>query len=97
MKILSERAGVHECGVDGVAEKALVYSCKFFWFFFNACKKNMKKRMNFIHLNIKVKKFKNFPDRAIVWKDVFRKISCTTDCGLYYYYFVSKVCGLIKI
>ena len=44
MKILLERAGVHECGVDGVAEKALVYSCKFFWFFFNDCKKNMKKK-----------------------------------------------------
>ena len=65
MKILLERVGVHECGVDGVAEKALVYSCKFFWFFFNDCKKNMKKRMNFIRLNIKVKKFKNFPDRVL--------------------------------
>ena len=68
MKILLERAGVHECGVDGVAEKALVYSCKFFWFFFNDCKKNMKKRMNFIRLNIKVKKFKNFPDRVLSTK-----------------------------
>ena len=73
MKILLERAGVHECGVDGVAEKALVYSCKFFWFFFNDCKKNMKKRMNFIRLNIKVKKFKNFPDK-VLW---------TTDCYLF--------------
>ena len=72
MKILSERAGVHECGVDGVAEKALVYSCKFFWFFFNDCKKNMKKRMNFIHLNIKVKKFKNFPDRVVVRRNVLQ-------------------------
>ncbi len=25
----------------------------------------MKKRMNFIRLNIKVKKFKNFPDRVL--------------------------------
>ena len=73
MKIILERAGVHECGVDGVAEKALVYSCKFFWFFFNDCKKNMKKRMNIIRLNIKVKKFKNFPDRVLPTTDQQKK------------------------
>ena len=53
MKIILKRVGVHECGVDGIAGKALVYSCKFFWFFFNDCKKNIKKESL------------DFPDRVL--------------------------------
>ena len=50
MRIMLECAGVHECGEDGIAGRALVYSCEIFLILFFSAKRRYEEERN--HINI---------------------------------------------